>query len=101
MSGRRTVPIAIRIPRAGCGFKESEWEHITVDGRDVYYKIAGANESVDESVMANGGLITVNPEITASELKNMPDNLSINIKACAVQYGGFESPEAAYRAVNK
>ena len=82
-------------------FKESEWKHITVDGRDVYYKIAGANESVDESVMANGGLITVNPEITASELKNMPDNLSINIKACAVQYGGFESPEAAYRAVNK
>lgn len=82
-------------------FKESEWEHITVDGKDVYYKIAGANESIDESVMANGGLITVNPEITASELKNMPDNLSINIKACAVQYGGFESPEAAYRAVNK
>lgn len=53
-------------------FKESEWEHITVDGKDVYYKIAGANESVDESVMANGGLITVNPKSQPPSLKICP-----------------------------
>lgn len=82
-------------------FKKSEWEHIEVDGKDVYYRIAEPNESINESVMDKDGLITVSPEITASELEKMPDNLSIKITACAVQYGGFESPEAAYRAVNK
>ena len=62
--------------------------------------ITTVNGITDQYVtVIDGGKITVSEEITENDLSNMRD-LSIQFKASAVQSGGFESAEAAWKSLS-
>lgn len=76
---------------------ESGWDSFeTADGA-VYYTVAQPGQSVEKHVIAENGTITVSDQLPASKLQNA-QNMSITIRASAVQYGGFKSAQAAYTA---
>lgn len=77
-----------------------DWDSFThTDGSTVYYALAPANAAVEKAVIANGGKIAVSSDMTHSDLAEELTPLSIEIKATAVQFGGFDTPAAAYAAV--
>ncbi len=78
---------------------ENTWESFNSDETTVYYTVVEPGEKISIPVISNEGKIKVSEEITASQIAEAVNNISINIKATAVQYGGFESVEAAYNAV--
>lgn len=75
------------------------WESFQTDGRMVYYTVVPAGDTMEKAVFADRGRITVSEDMTASQIKQAAKDLSIQIDATAVQYGGFASAKEAYEAV--
>lgn len=70
------------------------------DNKTVYYTVLNPGEKIKKAVFADGGKITVSSNLTAGDINSIKDDLSINIKVSAVQYGGFDSPKDAYLSIN-
>lgn len=77
------------------------WTYLKNDnGAYVYYCALIPNTELDKAdVIGDDGKITVSEYITKSEMQTLT-SVSIKLRAIAVQSGGFESPEAAWRAVS-
>lgn len=68
---------------------ENDWTFLRKDGnRYVYYRELAPNTALtDETIIADGGKITVSKEITRQEISSLTD-IKINLRAFAVQAGG-------------
>lgn len=75
------------------------WESFQTEGKMVYYTVVPAGETMEQAVLAEGGRIQVSKNMTAAQIKQAANDLSIKIDTTAVQYGGFASAEDAYKAV--
>ncbi|MBQ8611067.1 MAG: hypothetical protein IJ412_05075 [Oscillospiraceae bacterium] len=65
----------------------------------VFYRVLQPNEALENApILANEGKITVSSAITRHQITGM-DNLFINLRAYAVQAGGFESIADAWSSV--
>lgn len=72
---------------------------LSQDGTYVYYRALAPNTVLkDADIIAENGKITVSNQITKSEIKGMT-NISIKLRATAVQSGGFENPTAAWNSI--
>ena len=82
---------------------EDRWNFLSGDDSGaVYYHIVSANTPFDSEVLGNGGIITVDKNLTRTQLErltaNLASELSIDIAATAVQYHGFsENPDYTER----
>lgn len=76
------------------------WTYLTTtDDTYVYYRALTPNTEIDtEDIIADDGNITVSEYITRSEILALTD-LSIKLRATAVQSGGFENPTAAWNSL--
>lgn len=76
------------------------WTYLTTtDDTYVYYRALAPNTEIDAAdIIANDGKITVSEYITRSEILALTD-LSIKLRATAVQSGGFENPTAAWSSL--
>lgn len=76
------------------------WTYLTkTDDTYVYYRALTPNTEIDtEDIIADDGNITVSEYITRSEILALKD-LSIKLRATAVQSGGFENPTAAWNSL--
>lgn len=70
----------------------------TGNGSYVYYRELTPNTSLQADFIANEGRITVNDQITKSEITGMT-GISIKLRASVVQSNGFASPSAAWTSV--
>lgn len=77
-----------------------DWTYLKNDGETyVYYRTLVPNKELNEvNVIANNGNITVSEYITRSEILTLSD-VSIKLRATAVQSGGFENPTAAWNSL--
>lgn len=76
------------------------WTYLTkTDDTYVYYRALAPNTEIDAAdIIANDGNITVREYITRSEILALKD-LSIKLRATAVQSGGFENPTTAWNSL--
>lgn len=76
------------------------WTYLTTtDDTYVYYRALAPNTEIDAAdIIANDGKITVSEYITRSEILALTD-LSIKLRATAVQSGGFENSTAAWNSL--
>ena len=77
------------------------WNFLEADnGIYVYYVELAPNSPMNNAdIIANNGKITVSDSITKTEIKTITD-ISVKLRATAVQCGGFESPAAAWASVS-
>lgn len=68
------------------------------NGTYVYYHVLSPNTELKADIIAEDGKITVSEDITRVEIHNLID-VSIKLRATAVQSGGFESPNAAWNSI--
>ena len=68
------------------------------DGSCVYFRKLDAQDGLDSQDIIKDGKITVSDRITKSEIASMA-NTFINLRAFAVQAGGFASADAAWDSV--
>lgn len=76
------------------------WTYLTkTDDTYVYYRALAPNTEIDSAdIIANDGNITVSEYITRSEILALKD-LSLKLRATAVQSGGFENPTTAWNSL--
>ena len=75
------------------------WQSLEKSGGTfVYYRTVEPNTELSAPVIADGGRISVSESITASALARLPAELSLEIKASAVQCG-FEGDSPTERAL--
>ena len=76
------------------------WSYLTkTDDTYVYYRVLAPNTKIDAAeIIADDGNITVSEYITRSAISTLTD-ISIKLRATAVQSGGFENPTAAWNSV--
>lgn len=85
---------------------DSGWTHLTTEnGIIVYYKQLAPNTVLNETsgnIFANDGKITVSTSMTYSDISNMKNkgDISITLKAYAVQSIGFADPLTAWNSVS-
>lgn len=79
----------------------SDWSYLTktASGTYVFWQLLAPNQSLTEDVIASDGLITVSQAATKSELAAMT-GVFINLRATAVQSGGFDSPASAWNSIS-
>lgn len=85
--------ISFRVTELGTRWSSFDLE----DGKTIYYTVVEPNESISQPIIANRGAIIVNKALSIEALEK-PD-ISIKVKATAVQYGGFTDAKAAYSAI--
>ena len=74
----------------------NDWKFLSGNGSEaVYYRIVSANTVLQADVLADGGKITVDENITKTQLESLPRNMQIIISATAVQYNGFSEETGA------
>lgn len=75
------------------------WEFLKSDnGAYIYYRELAPNTVLKADIIAGDGKITVSEYITKGEIGSFTD-ISLNLRASAVQSGGFENPAAAWNSI--
>ena len=79
---------------------EPGWTYLENDGNGsyIYYQELAPNTIFSEDIIAENGKIIVSEEITKSEISHLTD-ISMKIRATAVQSIGFEGPTAAWASI--
>lgn len=78
------------------------WTYLKTTGSThvyVYHEPLAPNTPLSVDLIANDGKMTVNDQLTKSDLAALP-NVAINLRAAAVQLNGFATPEAAWDSVS-
>lgn len=80
---------------------EEQWKYLTNQTSGyIYYQQVEPNTVVSNmNVIAEDGKIYVNENMNKQEIENLPESVSIKIRATVVQSGGFESSEAAWNSI--
>lgn len=69
---------------------EDGWSYLTDSGDSaVYYAVLPPNTPLRKAIVADGGRITVSPELRNSQIAALPSDFSLHFTAYAVQYDGF------------
>ena len=77
----------------------SNWTYVTNKDNDYVYSIElDPNETLDEDVISENGLITVSSDITKANISDF--NSTIDVKAYVVQKGGFSSAQEAWNSIS-
>lgn len=78
------------------------WTYLKTTGSThvyVYHEPLAPNTPLSVELIANDGNMTINDQLTKSDLAALP-NVAINLRAAAVQLNGFATPEAAWDSVS-